>query len=542
MAPFLRLCVSLLALAAGVAALSGPARLITWPAIAGLVTSAGSDTGNKLSTEFAVSCAGVCPAVDVLRWYETRIQASAARQASVSVATATVSGVRVSVRARSASAVPLPSTNESYSLTCGAREEANGTTVLCAVSAEETVGALRGLETLAHLAHAGPLPLPLSLTDAPRYPYRGLLVDSARSFLPVSSLKRMLDGMSTAKLNVLHWHLTDMESFPVVSQRYPELSAKGAFAPSLVYSASDLREVVSYAASRGIRVVPEIDMPGHSSFGKGIPNITIPECYGWLDPTNDETYVVIAAFLREIVDIFPDPYLALGGDEVSFAGAATARKSWLAAHNMTADSLLPYFWRRVVAEVLPQLNRTLYVWGNDDLHNLDPAIVPLGTVFNLFTRLNSTLRATARRGVPGILSAPYYLDQTQSYLALHSDEEYPASLAACGERAGHISDIWRCFYSASPTDGFAEDEEHLAKNTSLVLGGEACIWGEATSSFTIEAQSLTGASAVGERLWSGGAAPPNRSSEAAPRLAAHVCLMNTLGLSAAPIDPGYCLV
>eukprot|EP00941_MAST-03F_sp_MAST-3F-sp1_P001882 g1882.t1 len=339
--------------------------------------------------------------------------------------------------------------------------------------------------------------------------------------------------MSTAKLNVLHWHLTDSDSFPVVSKQYPELSKKGAFAPSLVYTAADMKDVVEYAGSRGIRVIPEIDMPGHSSFGKGIPNIALPT--GELDPTNDQTYVVITNFLKELVDIFPDPYLALGGDEVSFDGAATSRQEWLAKHNMTAKELLPYFWHRMTKSVLPQLNRTLYVWGTDNMSNLDPDIVPPGTVFNLYTKLNATLQTTARRGIPGVLSAPYYLDQTQSYKTIKAEggDRWPN---ACGEVITHVKDIWKCYYyAASPTDGFAEDEQYLASNTSLVLGGEACIWGEGTSQWTIEAQSLTPASAVAERLWSG-----DVQSGAARRLAAHVCLMNMMGLAATPIGPGYC--
>ena len=102
------------------------------------------------------------------------------------------------------------------------------------LSAHSVYGALRGLETLAHLAHAGSLPVPLMISDAPRYPYRGLLLDSARHFLPLQTIKHMLDGMSLTKLNALHWHLSDTTSFPVESKRYPALSAKGAFNPSLV--------------------------------------------------------------------------------------------------------------------------------------------------------------------------------------------------------------------------------------------------------------------------------------------------------------------
>jgi len=234
-------------------------------------------------------------------------------------------------------------------------------------------------------------------------------------------------------------HLSDTTSFPVQSEAFPQLSRLGAFHPSLVYHKANLTALVAYAAQRGVRIVPEFDLPGHSCFAKSMPQLMI-KCAGALDPTLDATYAFLRRFLKEMTGIFPDQvqdpycvsslskcllltsifpdhfkYLALGGDEVGFACAAGPKKAWLAAHNMTAVQLLPYFWKRVSAEVMPFLNRTLYVWGTAQLENLDPAVTPPGTVFNLYTQLDASLNITAKRGVPGILSAPYYLDQTQSY-------------------------------------------------------------------------------------------------------------------------------
>lgn len=247
--------------------------------------------------------------------------------------------------------------------------------------------------------------------------------------------------------------------------------------------------------------------------------------------------------------MFPDEYLALGGDEVSFGCANAVKKNWLQEHNLTADELLPYFWKRVTAEVLPHLDKTLYVWGTDQLGNLDPSIVPHGTVFNLYTQLDATLNTTAHRDVPGVLSAPYYLDQTQSYrmgpgggFSVHQIQPNkqtrprprPYQLdSACGMPIHHINEVWKCFYASSPDDGV--DDPVLAGNTELVMGGEACIWGEGTTKWSIESQSLTGASAVAERLWTGVA-----SSTAESRLSDHVCLLNMLGLRASAIGQGFC--
>jgi len=196
------------------------------------------------------------------------------------------------------------------------------------------------------------------IRDAPRFPHRGLLIDSARHFLPTKTIQRIIDAMSMMKMNVLHWHITDHESFPIVSRRYPQLSAKGAYHPLLVYSQEDVRQLISYATKRGIRIMPEFDMPGHSIFRKGgPPNITIPECYGALDPTRDSTFTFLREFLVEMAALFPEPLFALGGDEVSFNPcAAEPRKRWLTDHNMTAQDLLPHFWRRVVSGVKAQIS------------------------------------------------------------------------------------------------------------------------------------------------------------------------------------------
>ena len=576
---------------------SPSAQVNVWPAPRGVV-SAGHGSA-ALSPVFEVTC--TCTSApawhSTLQWYEARIRASAVAHApqaatptdaeaptvpattpreNAAAAVPVAAGVHVEIKAAEQEIMVGPGMREGYTLNCTMNSSA-----WCTIKAQEAVGALRGLETLAHLAHAGPLPVPLFIADSPRYPYRGLLIDSARRFLNTATLKRVLDGMCIAKLNVLHWHLSDTTAFPVKSDLYPQLAERGAYHPRATYSKDDLRAIVAYARQRGIRVIPEFDMPGHSSFGKGMPEITIPECGGALDPTNEGTYAFLTRFLGEMGTLFPEPYLALGGDEVSFGCAAGPRKQWLQQHNMTAAQLLPYFWRRLTADVLPHLNRTLYVWGTTDLSNLDPASVPPGTVFNLYTRLDANLNVTAQRGVPGVLSAPYYLDQTQSYrmgpgrdagAAVNGGSGAPASTratlatgvgmgdgpavprgaptsnAGCGTAVRHINDIWSCFYSSSPSDGVPPA---LAANTSLVLGGEACIWGEGTSAMSIDSQTMTPASAVAERLWTGEAvgdarAAFNHASTAAAvstrdRLAAHVCLMNTIGIDAVPIDPGFCL-
>jgi hypothetical protein len=249
----------------------GQPPLALWPAPRGTVSIGGAGDANTVlaafTHNFRVRCSGACPTPAALGWYEERIQASirvhslfgggaawpsGSRQCLVSdVAVLVTGGTRLLLR---------PSMNESYTVRCNtSSSSSSNSNCSCVVAAPETVGAIRGLETLAQLAHASgtTLPIPLTVIDSPRFPYRGLLIDSARHFLPVSTIKRTLDAMSLAKLNVLHWHLTDDTAFPVQSLLYPSLSAKGAYHPRLVYTQKDLADIVRHASDRGVRVIPE---------------------------------------------------------------------------------------------------------------------------------------------------------------------------------------------------------------------------------------------------------------------------------------------
>ena len=213
---------------------------------------------------------------------------------------------------------PLPDSDESYKLTV----DANGVNI----SANTRFGALRAMETLLQLVQNGAenTSLPwVTIEDAPRFPWRGLLLDSARHFIPVADIKRQIDGMAAAKLNVLHWHLTDDQGWRFSSKRYPKLTQLAS--DGLFYTPEQMREIVRYATERGIRVVPEIDMPGHASaIAVAYPVLmSAPGPYkmerNWgvlkpvLDPTKEATYAFADAMVSELAAIFPDPYLHIGG-------------------------------------------------------------------------------------------------------------------------------------------------------------------------------------------------------------------------------------
>jgi hexosaminidase len=363
--------------------------------------------------------------------------------------------------------------NESYALDV----TGDGATL----SAPTVVGALHGLETLLQLITSDSsshyLPA-VMIRDTPRFRWRGLLVDVGRHFMSVEQIKKTLDGMAMVKLNVLHWHLSEDQGFRVESKRFPKLHQLGS--DGEYYTQDQLRDVVAYARDRGIRVVPEFDMPGHSTaWFVGYPQyasraapISIRRAWGGadaiFDPTKEATYTFISQFIGEMVRIFPDAYWHIGGDEVEDKHWNRNPRivRWRRARGMrTNEELQAHFNQRLMG-ILRRYNKRMVGW--DEI--LHPK-VPANTVIQSWRGTNY-LRDAAKRGFTGILSAPYYLDHIK-----------PAT----------------DFYLADPipttTDLTAEEQLR-------VLGGEACMWSEFVSYETTDSRLWPRLGAVAERLWS----------------------------------------
>ena len=324
---------------------------------------------------------------------------------------------------------PLPDSDESYTL----KVDANGVNI----SANTRFGALRGMETLLQLIQNGPenTAIPwVTIEDAPRFPWRGLLLDSARHFIPLNDIKRQIDGMAAAKLNVLHWHLTDDQGWRFTSKRYPkltQLASDGQF-----YTPEQMREIVSYATDRGIRVVPEIDMPGHASaIAVAYPELmSAPGPYEmerhWgvlkpvLDPTKEATYTFAEAMVSELAAIFPDPYLHIGGDEVDdtqWKESAAIQK--FMRDNKLADShALQAYFNRKLETILEKHHRQMVGW--DEIFHPD---LPKSILIQSWQGQDA-LGQVAEKGYKGILSTGYYLDQPQSTAYHYRNEIVPQGL------------------------------------------------------------------------------------------------------------------
>lgn len=396
-------------------------------------------------------------------------------------------------------AVPSVDQDESYRLTVG--------DLGAELDAPTTVGVIRGLETLLQLVSSDQrgyyLPA-VTITDAPRFAWRGLLLDVGRHFEPVEVVERVLDGMAVAKLNVFHWHLSEDQGFRVESRRYPRLQGFGS--DGKYYTQAQIREVVAYAADRGIRVVPEFDMPGHSSswfvgypqYASGKGPYAVQRTWGVFDPAFDPTresvYRFLDGFIGEMSGLFPDAFWHIGGDEVP---GTEWRKNpriqgWMRAHRIKDGSALQaYFNRRLIA-ILGRHHKQVVGW--DEI--LNPAL-PKSAVIQSW-RGTSYLGDAAKQGYRGILSAPYYLD--------HIDQ------------AGQ-------HYQADPLPATAALSDAEA---ARVLGGEACMWGEYVGPETVESRIWPRMLAVAERFWS--PASVNDVADMYRRLDAAAIQLSDLGI------------
>jgi hexosaminidase len=331
--------------------------------------------------------------------------------------------------ARKVSPIPRPDSDESYKLNV----DANGITL----NANTRFGALHGMETLLQLIQNGPektsVPF-VAIDDAPRFPWRGLLLDSARHFVPLDDIKRQIDGMAAAKLNVLHWHLTDDQGWRFASARYPKLQQKAS--DGLYYTPAQMKEIVRYAAARGIRVVPEIDMPGHASaIAVAYPELmSAPGPYEmerhWgvlkpvLDPTKEATYAFADAMIGELTAIFPDPYLHIGGDEVDDSQwkANPAIQKFMQQNKLADSHALQAYFNRKLETILEKYKRQMVGW--DEIYHPD---LPKSILIQSWQGQDA-LGEVAKHGYKGILSTGFYLDQPQ-YTAYHyRNEIYPQGL------------------------------------------------------------------------------------------------------------------
>jgi hexosaminidase len=311
-----------------------------------------------------------------------------------------------------ASLIPQFNQNESYRLAVrpqGIR-----------LTAETELGVLHGLQTLLQLIDSSDEALTAMLIeDHPRFPWRGLLIDSVRHFMPPEDIQRQIEGMAGAKLNVLHWHLTDDQGWRVESKAYPKLHKLAS--DGQYYSHEQIKALVEFAAVRGIRVVPELDLPGHASaIAVAYPElISLPGPYQmqrhWgvfeplLDPSNPKVYDFIETLVGEFAQLFPDPFLHIGGDEVNPAQwqQSEAVQAYMQEHQLADSDALHTHFNQKLQQILAASDKRMMGW--DEIFHPD---LPKDILVQSWRGLDS-LTEIANSGYQGLLSTGFYVDQPQ---------------------------------------------------------------------------------------------------------------------------------
>jgi len=370
-------------------------------------------------------------------------------------------------------AVPSVDEDESYAL------DVSDSKAL--LKAQTVVGVLRGLETFLQLLEGdrkGYFIPAVSIQDKPRFPWRGLLIDIARRFEPIEVIKRTLDAMAAVKLNVLHWHLTDDQGFRIECKRFPRLHEMGS--DGSYYTQEQAGEVINYARDRGIRVMPEFDMPGHiTSWLVGHPELgSAPGPYQIerkagimlpaFDPTREETYKFLDAFFAEMSALFPDAYVHIGGDEnEGHQWTSNSQiQAFMKAKGIKDNHALQAYFNQRISKTLQRLGKRVIGW--EEILHPD---LPKGTVVQSW-RGPQSLAEAARKGYDGILSAGFYID-----LVFPTWQHYAVDPSASDSNLSEL------------------EEQHI-------LGGEATMWGEWVGPETIDSRIWPRTAAIAERLWS----------------------------------------
>lgn len=349
------------------------------------------------------------------------------------------------------------------------------------IEAATDLGAMHGLETLVQLVQPtgnGYAIHAVEIHDAPRFRWRGLMIDCGRHFEPLTVIKRNLDAMAAVKLNVFHWHLTEDQGFRIESRVFPKLTGIGS--DGLFYTQQDAKDVVAYARARGIRVVPEFEMPGHStawlvaypSLASGTTPDEVRREFGIsdtaIDPTRDATYAFIDRFLTEMATLFPDAYVHIGGDETP---APDWKKNpriiaFMRAHNLKDNDALQAYFNTRVLKIIARLHKHMMGW--DEV--LTPGL-PKDVVVQSW-RGEASLAKGAQLGYEGVLSAPYYLDAMKTAGVHYLADPVPSS------------------------SSLTLDER------KRILGGEVCMWAEQLNERTIDSRIWPRTAAMAERFWS----------------------------------------
>ncbi|MFW7268903.1 beta-N-acetylhexosaminidase [Gluconacetobacter sp. Hr-1-5] len=378
------------------------------------------------------------------------------------------------------------------------------------LTADGPDGVIHGLATLAQLIARdgnGPKIDFATIADHPRFVWRGIMIDTSRHFVTVETIKRQIDAMEMLKLNVLHLHLSDGTGFRVESHVLPELTAKGSHGQ--YYTQAQIRDLVAYAADRGIRIVPEFDLPGHAlavllahpELAATHPVDPEPKNKNTaaLDPTLPETLHLVRRLYGEMGRLFPDAYFHSGGDEVEPDEWLKNPKivAWMKEHGYATPQALQAGFTVQVQKILAAQGKVMVGWDE-----VSEAAIPSDVVVDVWRSSKFIASATAGHH-PVIVSAGYYLDLLQPAGQHYLVDPYdPAANGVTREQADRLlkkgmrPDLVEAFLKEPAPPPLTGQQK------AFVLGGEAPLWAELVTDEMLDARIWPRAAAIAERFWS----------------------------------------
>ncbi|KAG0607553.1 hypothetical protein M758_8G037600 [Ceratodon purpureus] len=470
--------------------------------------------------------------------------------------------------------------DESYTIYvkgCDAVRTAPPTALL---SANTVWGALHGLETFSQLVRRRNsanskrfIPHNVLINDAPNFPHRGIILDTSRNFYPVDAILRTLQAMAYNKLNVFHWHITDSHSFPLELSKEPELANLGAYGEKERYSSSDVRKIIEFARLRGVRVIPEIDMPGHTgSWAEAYPDIVAchdqfwlpppglwserfgaePGGVGQLNPLRSQTYKVVKNVVDEVADMFSDNFFHGGGDEVNQGcwNNSTDIRDYVKGGG-TLNELLTKFITKAHSYITAKKKTAIY-WEDVILSgsiNVSTLVLPpKTTILQTWNRGPANTKLLTSAGYRTIVSSSdfFYLDCGRGGW-VGNDSRYdqqvdndPLNRVNYGGDGGSWCapfKTWARVYDYDITFNLT------SKEAKLVLGGEVALWSEQADETVLDSLLWPRSSALAESLWSGNRGPNGmkRYAEALNRLNDWRYRLLARGINAEPLQPYWCL-
>ncbi|GCB25592.1 beta-hexosaminidase 1 [Aspergillus awamori] len=397
-------------------------------------------------------------------------------------------------------------------------------------------GALHAFTTLKQLVisdgHGGLLiEQPVKIQDAPLYPYRGIMLDTGRNFISVNKIYEQLDGMSLSKLNVLHWHMEDTQLWPIEIDAYPEM-IHDAYSPSEVFSHADMRNVVAYARARGVRVIPEIDMPSHSASGWKQVDPQMVTCVdswwfnddyslhsavepppGQMDIIYNRTYDVVRQVYNELSNIFPDNWFHVGADEIqpncfNFSSYVT---DWFAQDPSRTYNDLAQYWIDHAVPIFQNhsASRRLVMWEDIVLSTEHAYDVPTNIVMQTWNNGLDYINQLTAKGYDVIVSSAdfMYLDCGMGGF-LTNDPRYDVmsnpDASTPNFNYGGNGGSWCAPYKTWQRIYDYDFTQNLTVTQAQhIVGAEAPLWSEQVDDVTVSSQFWPRAAALAELVWSG---------------------------------------